>query len=346
MAITPLSRLGALALFLSLALLPALRAVELDWSAHTGWIVPEGQASGLAGTDAREALNVMNRARMTEENGNVRAAIKLYERVAKDHANSVFAPEALYRAGRLYLTRSQYYKAFESFQNLLASYPNYPGFNEVIGEQYRIAAALLDGARNRFWGGTLPGLKNRDRAIMYFETILFNAPFSDYAPLALMNIARAHQRQGNEYEAIDALDRMINNYPQSLLAPDAYLNLAKTHASLVEGAYYDQASTRQAITYFEDFMIQFPADRGVATAEEGLDEMKTMLAESKMKIADFYFHRRSNYRAARVFYNEAITAHPQSAIAARAQAKLVEVEAAQATADGSGPPRRRLLGIF
>jgi outer membrane protein assembly factor BamD len=189
-------------------------------------------------------------------------------------------------------------------------------------------------------------MKNRDRAITYFETILFNAPYSDYAPLALMNIAKAHQRQGNEYEAIDALDRMINNYGQSLLAPDAYINLAETHASLVDGPYYDQASTRQAITYFEDFMIQFPTDGGVASAEDGLDEMKTMLAESKMKIADFYFHKRSNYRAARVFYNEAITAHPQSAIAARAEAKLSEVEAAQAAADGAGPPRRRFLGIF
>jgi outer membrane protein assembly factor BamD len=62
-----------------------------------------------------------------------------------------------------------------------------------------------------------------------------------------------------------------------------------------------------------------------------------------MKIADFYFLKRSNFKAARVFYNEAITAYPESAIANRAKARLAEVEAKAAQfapppTDGSAPP--------
>jgi outer membrane protein assembly factor BamD len=105
------------------------------------------------------------------------------------------------------------------------------------------------------------------------------------------------------------------------------LKLAQTHASLVDGPYYDQGATKEAITYFTDFMLLFPSDGSVAAAEKGLDNMKTMLAESKIRMADFYFYKRSNYKAARVFYNEAITAYPESAIAERAKARLVEVEA-------------------
>src|SRR5690606_23926348 len=100
--------------------------------------------------------------------------------------------------------------------------------------------------------------------------------FSDYAPLALMNIARGHQLMKNQEEAIYALDRMINTYPQSLLTPDAYLKLAETHASLVQGPYYDQASTREAITYFQDFMILFPNDPHISSSEKGLQEMRSM----------------------------------------------------------------------
>ena len=111
------------------------------------------------------------------------------------------------------------------------------------------------------------------------------------------------------------------------LAPDAYLKLAQTHASLVDGPYYDQAATKESITYFTDFMLLFPSDTNIASAEKGLDNMKTMLAESKMRMADFYFYKRSNYKAARVFYNEAITAYPESAIAQRAKNRLAEVEA-------------------
>ena len=88
------------------------------------------------------------------------------------------------------------------------------------------------------------------------------------------------------------------------------MKLAQTHASLVDGPYYDQGATKEAITYFTDFMLLFPSDTNIAAAEKGLDGMKTMLAESKMRMADFYFYKRSNFKAARVFYNEAITAYP------------------------------------
>ena len=117
------------------------------------------------------------------------------------------------------------------------------------------------------------------------------------------------------------------DHPQSLLAPDAYLKLAQAHASLVDGPYYDQAATKESITYFTDFMLLFPSDANVGAAEKGLDGMKTMLAESKMKIGDFYFYKRNNFTAAKVFYNEAITAYPESEIAKRAKFRLADVEA-------------------
>lgn len=341
---SPMRRLGAVfALVVSAFFLSSARA-ELVWTPETGWRIEGGVLSGLVGEDARNALNLMNRARNSEEEGNSRSAMRAYRKVTEDYTNSVYAPEAYYRIAKMRLARKQYYKAFESYQAILVRYPNYERFNEVIAEQYRIATALMDGARNRIWG-IIPGFRNRDRAIMYFEQIVANAPYSDYAPLALMNVARAHQRMNNTILAINALDRLINNYPHSLLAPDAYVNLAQTHASLVDGPYYDQTSTREAITYFEDFMILFPGDSGLPTAEAGLDQMKTVLAESRIKMADFYFDKRSNYKAARVFYNEAITTYPDSPIAEHARARLAEVDAAEANVAGE-TPRRRFLGIF
>ena len=316
---------------------------ELVWSADGGWRIEGGALSGLVGEEGRRAIDLMNKARTAEEREDFGSAAKSYERVGKRFGNSVFAPEAFYRGARVRLQRKQYFKAYENFQQVVGRYPSYPRFNEIIGEQYRIASALLDGARNRIWG-KIPGFTNREKAIEYFEILLATAPYSDYAPLSLMNIARAHQKLGNDPEAIDALDRMINIYPQSLLAPDAYLKLAQTHASLVEGAYYDQGSTREAITYFEDFMILFPSDGSVGAAEKGLGDMKRVLAESKMKIADFYFYKRNNYMGARVFYNEAITVFPDSVVAAKAREQLVKVEEAAATAGAAvGKPKKRFL---
>lgn len=315
----------------------ALRA-DLVWSPQTGWRIEGGALSGLTGPDGRNALELMNKARTAEERGSRGSAISSYNKVSNKYPNSIYAPEAYYRAARLYLARRQYTKAFDAFQQLIGRYPNTPRFNEVIGEQYRIASALLDGARSYYWGW-LPGFKNREKGIEYFEFILMNAPYSDYAPLALMNIARGHQKLKQTEEAIDALDRMINTYPQSILAPDAYIQLAKTHASLVDGPAYDQASTKDAATYFEDFMILFPNDTNISSAAKGLSQMKTTLSESKITMGDFYFYKRDNFTAAKVFYNEAITIYPDSPVAEKAKKRLAEVENAAAKAQGKNPPQ-------
>jgi outer membrane protein assembly factor BamD len=333
-------------------LLSSVARADLVWTKETGWRVDGGALAGLTGAEGRNALDQMNKARSAEEDGSRRSAIKSYQNIAKKYPNSIYAPEALYRSARLRLAGRDYVKAFEDFQQLLSRYPNTRRFNEIVGEQYRIASAMLDGARGRMFFGLLPGFTQRDKALEYFETILSNAPYSDYAPLSLMNIARGHQKLGNTENAIDALDRMVNNYGQSLLAPDAYLKLAQTHASLVDGPYYDQGATKESITYFTDFMLLFPGDSNIALAEKGLDGMKTMLAESKIRMADFYFYKRSNFKAAKVFYNEAITAYPESAIAAKAKARLVEVEAkaagqpAPAAAATAAPAKKKRFFFF
>ncbi|ACB76879.1 outer membrane protein assembly factor BamD [Opitutus terrae] len=334
---------GALCLLFSLSCLLATAArADLVWNPNTGWRIEGGVLSEITGSDAHNALNLMNRARELEEDGSRGAAIRRYKKVAKRYPASIYASEALYRSGKLYLARRQYFRSFEAFMEVTTRYPNTKHFNDVIGEEYRIASALLDGARNRWWGW-FPGFTNRSRAIDYFEIIVQTAPYSDYAPLALMNKARGHLRARETEEAIDALDRMINQYPQSLLAPDAYLKLAQTHALLVEGPNYDQGSTKEAITYYEDFLILFPNDPNVPTAAKGLDEMKQVLAESKIRIGDFYFYKRDNYTAARVFYNEAITSYPDSPVAQRARTKLAEVEAKASVKPGEAPRKKRFF---
>ncbi|HSI08058.1 MAG: outer membrane protein assembly factor BamD [Rariglobus sp.] len=327
--------------FLSLALAiitgASLRA-DLVWTPATGWKAEGGVLAGVLPEEGRNALDSMNKARALEEKGSRSSAMSLYEKVAKKYPNSIYAPEALYRAAGIRHQRRQYSKAHDAYQDIITRYPNSQHFKEIIGEQYRIANALVEGKRPRYFG-IIPGFKSRAKGITYFEDIVQSAPYSDYAPLALMNIARGHQKAGDPDAAIDALDRMINSYQQSLLAPDAYFKLAETHASLVKGPYYDQASTRQAITYFEDFQILFPNDTNIPSVEKGLADARTVFAQSKIKIGDFYFYKRDNYKAARVFYNEAITSYPDSKAAEDARKRLAEVDASETKAAAPVVPR-------
>lgn len=314
----------------ALALCSASRlCADLVWAPDTGWKVEGGALSGLTGGQGVLALEQMNKARKDEESGHSHAAIKAYEKIAKKYPGSVYAPEALYRAGKLLLARKQFYSAFDDFQMVLRRYPNTKRFNEVVGEQYQIGTALLNGVHNRIWGW-FPGISNRTKGIEYLEVVNLNAPYSDYAPLALMEIARGFQFTKDTEEAIDALDRLVNTYPQSVMAPVAYLKLGDLHASLSDGPQYDQASTKEALTYYEDYMILFPGDAAIPQAAAGVDRMKTILAKSKIYIGDFYFYKRQNFTAARVFYNEAITAYPDSPQAQMARKRLGDVDKTQA----------------
>jgi len=356
MLLSSMRRLSLITSLLFVALFATPASAELIWTPGQGWKIEGGALSGLVGSDARNALEMMNKARGSEENGSRWFSLRGYKKVFKKYPNSIYAPEAYYRTGHLRLKNRQYYKAFEAFQQIMTRYPNSDRFNEVLGEQFRIAQDLRDGKRNYHWGW-IPSFRSKERSITYFEWVVANAPFSDYAPLALMTVAKTHQRLNNTPYAIDALDRLINNYPQSLLAADAYLQLAQTHASLVDGPAYDQESTLEAMTYFEDFMILFPESEGLAEAQGGLDEMKTVYAESKMILADYYLRHVKSYKGARVFYNEAITGFPNSEIAERARAQLKIVDAREAAAapaeaaakgskSGQKPPRKKIFGIF
>jgi outer membrane protein assembly factor BamD len=153
------------------ALLSSVARADLVWSPQTGWRVEGGALSGLAGAEGRNALDQMNKARDAEERDSTRSAYRRYEAIAKRYPNSIYAPEALYRAAMMHLKRKEYTKAFDDFQQVLARYPNTPRFNTIVGEQYRIASALLDGARGRMFFGLLPGFRQRDKAIEQFETI-------------------------------------------------------------------------------------------------------------------------------------------------------------------------------
>src|SRR5512133_2866015 len=101
--------LGALCLLLSLSCLLASAArADLVWNPNTGWRIEGGVLSEITGSDAHNALNLMNRARELEENGSRGSAIRRYKKVAKKYPASIYAAEALYRSGKLYLARRQY----------------------------------------------------------------------------------------------------------------------------------------------------------------------------------------------------------------------------------------------
>jgi outer membrane protein assembly factor BamD len=103
-------------------LLAAHARADLVWTPQTGWQLEGGSLSGLAETESRNAVDLMNRGRAAEENGSYGTALSRYAKVFKKYPNSIWAPEALYRSAHLRLLRKQYYRAFDAYQQIISTY--------------------------------------------------------------------------------------------------------------------------------------------------------------------------------------------------------------------------------
>ena len=288
---------------------------------------------------ASERLEV-GREKMTA--GNFWTASRIFKKIIKQYPLAKATAEARFLQANILMTHGRWEQAFDTLQLLVVKHPNYENFNLVIGAQFDCATAHMEGARSKlFW--VFPGFHQYAQAIREFSAIVGNAPYSDYAPLALMNIALIAQQEEMAAEAIDALDRLINYYPQSMLAPDAYYNLATTYSDLVAGGEYDQGSTRQAISYYEDFLVLFPQSSYTGEVESNLQSMENLLASSRVNIGDFYYFYRSNNTAALIFYNEAITIAPDSEAAQEAVQRIDDIEAGVRPVNGASLMRKLLF---
>ncbi|WP_309382739.1 tetratricopeptide repeat protein [Cerasicoccus frondis] len=328
----------------ALAISVSVAQAKLIWTPEEGWRMEGGATQALFGNTLEEAptgtaLELMNQARAKQEDGSLGGALDLYDDVIDDYPESIYAPEAHFQRGKIYTERHQFESAQEEFQQIIARYPNYDNFNAVIEAMYNLAEKVQDGSIPYLWG-TIPWFPEPAVGIEVYEEIVAAAPFSEYAPLSLMNIALMGRDTDKPEDAIDALDRLINNYPNSVLTPDAYLQLADVYASLVQGPSWDQGATREAVSFYQDYLILYPDSTGSYEAEAGLYYMRETLAESKYEVGDFYWKYRNNPRAARVMYGEAITVSPQSAIAKKAEEMIAKIDS------GVEPPMTPVDWIF
>ncbi len=293
-------------------------------------------------TDEAAASELLSIGKLKMEAGNLGGASRVFKKLANEYPTAIASGEALYLRGRILMTKERWAKAFESLQQVVTYHPNFAEFDQVISAQFECATALMEGARGRiFW--VIPGFRQYSEASREFAMIVRNAPYGDYAPLALMNLALVEDEHGDAELAIDALDRLINYYPQSILAPDAYYNLAQVYSNLVKGEEYDQGSTRQAISYYEDFMILFPDSNYLGEVEADLERMENLLASSRLNLGDFYYYYRNNNSAALIFYNETITIAPESEAADEARARISDIESGVRPTTGSSLVRTLLF---
>jgi outer membrane protein assembly factor BamD len=264
-------------------------------------------------------------------------------------------PESLFRAAKIREEKGDWSKSFEHLRLIAQAYTSY-NFELVAESLMRVSERLAKDKLPRKWG-VIPRFRSGTQDRSRLNEIAGLARGPRFAPRALMALAEISIKDEKTDEAVDALDRLVNLYPENYLGEKAYYLLATIYQSKVAGPSYDQGATLKALNFFEDYLIlynqapsQSPHENAEdykarlqetklrkADAEKGRKEMRQVLAASKVEVGEyvekfgkFYLTRwrELGNGPAIQFYNEAITTAPESTAAREAEQKIANLRAA------------------
>ena len=311
------------ALVLSLTLLGGV--VPLRWSeaavvyrSSEGWSV-EGDDSADTGSAATQ----MRYAEDLERKGDEVGAYKACKVLVKRYGLSVLAPKAQRKIGVLLQKHADYDKAFEAYNTYLTKYPQGGDFDSVVEQAFTIAKLFLDGQKKKIMG--VPTTSSMGRAQTMFETIVKNAPFSKFAPLAQFNVGQALEKQGKYPEAIKAYQVVVTKYAGDAIADDALYQVGYVRLRETREGSYDRASVAKARESFEDFINRYPESEKVPQARENMKALEGGNAKSSLDIARYY-DKTKQHRAAVIYYNDVIKTQPGSPESEIAKARIEELK--------------------
>src|SRR5690606_6350031 len=126
--------------------------------------------------------------------------------ILRKHRFSSFAPVAQFQLAVGYEREGKYSKAFDTYQELVESYRQSAQFGDAVERQYAIASK----ARTEKIGSFL-GISKKmapETVIEMYQTVISNAPRGPHAAEAQLEIARIHEEEDNQEEAIAAYTRL------------------------------------------------------------------------------------------------------------------------------------------
>ncbi|MGB7479995.1 MAG: outer membrane protein assembly factor BamD [Burkholderiaceae bacterium] len=146
-----------------------------------------------------------------------------------------------------------------------------------------------------------------DKAVRYFEKLESRYPFGTYAQQAQMEIAYAYYRQGDQPQALAAVERFIKLHPnhpnvdymyylRGLINFNDKVSLFDFLAS-EDATERDPKAAREAFDSFKLLVERFPNSIYAADAAARLKYLVNAMAQHEVHVANYYY-RRGAYLAA------------------------------------------------
>ena len=233
---------------------------------------------------------------------------KEFERLIKHYPKAVEASEGQYYLGLIEDEQGNFYEAYLAYQKVIDKYPFSERIQEIIEREYKIAEAFMGGAKRKALGMALPV---ENPAIEIFAKVVENSTYGKLAPAAEYKLGLVLKGLMRYYDAEEAFNKVISNYPDSEWVEAARFQIATCRAAVSRGPDYDQGAAKDAKGKFEEFVREHPDAVLSRDAEKNIGQLKEKEAESNYNIGRFY-EKQKDYNSARVYYNDVMANYPTS----------------------------------
>ncbi|MCX5699925.1 MAG: outer membrane protein assembly factor BamD [Candidatus Omnitrophica bacterium] len=286
------------------------------WTPKTGkWVNPKAEAKDNPKAQFDYAKGFYDEKKYSD-------ALREFNKLIKTYPKSFEASESQYYIGLIQEEQDNLYEAFKAYQKVIDKYPFSERIKDIIVKEYNIAEKFISGYKRKAFGITLPV---DNPAIEIFTKVVENSTYGPLAPKAEYKLGLVLKGLQRYYEAEDAFEKVISNYPESEWTVPATFQIASCRAALSRGPDYDQGAMQDAKQKFEEFVRDHPDAVLSEEAEDNIGKLNEKESAASFGIARFY-EKQKDYKAAKIYYNSVVDNYPSSSWAAKALERMQVME--------------------
>ena len=126
------------------------------------------------------------------------------------------------------------------------------------------------------------------QAVLYFQEVERQHPYSEWARRSILMTAYAHYRNGDYNDAIADTDRYVQLFPGNPAAPYAYYLRSVCYFDQIVDVNRDQGTTELALNSLRDVINRYPRTDYAADARLKIDMVNDQLAGKEMAVGRYY----------------------------------------------------------
>lgn len=294
-------------------------------------IVENTKAAIGLGPDEEKARRYYEEGEALFEEKKYEDAAAKFKSAAGRWPDSILEEDALFMAGESYFFADRYTKSFDTLDRLLKKHENSRHLDKAVARLFAIGRYWEQAYEAKPSLPVTPNVTDQSKplfdtwgnALKAYERVWMNDPTGPLADDALMATANAYFVRERFEDAAYYYDRLRKDYPQSEHQVEAHLLALKSKQESYQGPRYDSTPLEEADEIAEQALLQFPRQLGEQRelVIKARQRIHAQLAEREWAMGQFY-EKKSEYGAARYYYENLIRDYPQTELARQAEQRL------------------------